>query len=607
MIEQLLQQLRRGIERSDPDRSLSEQGSAALVLLLLVWAHHKRAYAWSNLDLSPLQLINELREFASVHPVLEQFFIKEGVLDRIKPVSLTMALDTALQLAQEPGQLTHLVNVADLPRQLGVMFAFEPSLAVLIAKLVHPNTNERVYVPWDSTGQIGAALADLGAKVTVVNHVPSAIPLLLGLLYEGQWRVRQANPLHEAYGGRAADSDETYAAAAALLPVGMRIDLEDTTKFPSDVYPERTSSVAVLGIRQLLASTRGRIVVAVTNNVLFSPGAEYSLRADLVRTGQLRAVIGLPVGLLVNAAVYLNLLVIDPQGGNQYVTFINADSPRYRKSLSRTRAALVNLEELVQMTDGASLFPEVAHVSRLVSRDEMLENDVQLQVSRYVVSESILQLQKKLKKSPQRVLEDFFTLVRPPTLISDKGGDRSDEVEADDSLVAYEVGAADLPAYGYITRAGRKVRLDPKAKPSDQFLRAYDILLIVKGSVGKVGIVAPSPDLLENRRWVAGQSAMVLRVRDAERIDPRSFFMLLRSPIGQELLKGVVSGATIQLIQLKELRKLTVFMPEEHERARAAALLEEEARIEQQINELQSQQADLAKNLWLMDDLINFF
>jgi type I restriction enzyme M protein len=49
---------------------------------------------------------------------------------------------------------------------------------------------------------------------------------------------------------------------------------------------------------------------------------------------------------------------------------------------------------------------------------------------------------------------------------------------------------------------------------ADQFLRPYDIVLIIKGSVGKVGIVTtdvPEPQVPGG--WVAGQSAIVLRAK----------------------------------------------------------------------------------------------
>jgi hypothetical protein len=89
-------------------------------------------------------------------------------------------------------------------------------------------------------------------------------------------------------------------------------------------------------------------------------------------------------------------------------------------------------------------------------------------------------------------------------------------------------------------------------------------IVIVKGSVGKIGIVPPNVPEPGPGAWVAGQSAIVLRQRDNPQveIDPRVLLVQLRSPIGQELLTGIVSGASIPLIQLRELMRLPVPLPD---------------------------------------------
>ena len=140
--------------------------------------------------------------------------------------------------------------------------------------------------------------------------------------------------------------------------------------------------------------------------------------------------------------------------------------------------------------------------------------------------------------------------------------------------------------------------IDPKARADAQVLCPNDIVLIVKGSVGKVGIVSGDDEPEEACAWIAGQSAIVLRVREGSRIDPRALFMQLRSPLGQQLLKGIVSGATIPLIQLKELRKLPVILPDAVTQQRAIDALEAEAVLARQIHQLREEQAFQASSLW---------
>jgi type I restriction enzyme M protein len=165
-----------------------------------------------------------------------------------------------------------------------------------------------------------------------------------------------------------------------------------------------------------------------------------------------------------------------------------------------------------------------------------------------------------------------------------------------------EIGAAELPPLGYIRTAGRTVWVAPQVaeKNAEQFLRPLDIVLIIKGSVGKVGIVPhyvppPGPG-----GWVAGQSAIVLRVTPSSTVDPRTLALQLRSPFGQELLKGIVSGATIPLIQLRELTRLPVLVPDLETARRAGEALEEESRIQGEIDRLREAQAEAARDMWTL-------
>ena len=58
-----------------------------------------------------------------------------------------------------------------------------------------------------------------------------------------------------------------------------------------------------------------------------------------------------------------------------------------------------------------------------------------------------------------------------------------------------------------------------------QFLRPNDIVLMTKGNAGRVGIVGsevPKPGI---GGWIAGQSAVVLRVKSGNPIDAKGLFM----------------------------------------------------------------------------------
>jgi type I restriction enzyme M protein len=114
------------------------------------------------------------------------------------------------------------------------------------------------------------------------------------MLHRKQWRIEQVNPITDR--GTRERPDPPYDIAAAIPPLGQRIDMQWLDRAVPGRFPERTSSGTVLAVRQLLAVTRARIVIAVPNGLLFSSGAENSLREDLLRRGLLARGRGLARG-----------------------------------------------------------------------------------------------------------------------------------------------------------------------------------------------------------------------------------------------------------------------------------------------------------------------
>jgi type I restriction enzyme M protein len=568
--------------------------SAALILLLLVWLQRAGTSPSVGIDLSPQQLAKALEALAAEHPVLAQTFLDSGTLQQLTPVDLTRAVDLARQLFESADGQQSQIDFVALPALLDVDAACDPSLAILISRLLEPEPGDLVYVPWDATGQFSAALAALGARVVIETPAPPVIAMLIGMLHRDQWQIKQSNPILAHSKVDQTNPECMYNSAATFLPLGVRFDLQWLDQATPGRFPERTTSAAVLGLRQLLAVTKNRIVVAVQNKLLFSSGAEHSLRKDLLQRGLLRTVIAMPAGLLQATHLAFSVLVIDPRGGNDQVRFINADSQRFKASTSRNRSTLLNISDLVQMNADELDGPEIVSVARRL----LLKNDAQLQVNRYVLPENVARAQDFLASANTVELEDLVTLVRPPLISGNRDQADGGDLASAPTGPVFEIGASDLPEFAYISKPGRRITLNARDQTEAQFLQPHDIVLIVKGSVGKIGIVCANDQPEEPRLWIAGQSAIVLRARESARIDPRALFMQLRSPLGQELLKGIVTGATISLIQLRELKRLPVIALEPELERQAIDALEGEATVEGQIAVLRQEQAEYAKNLW---------
>jgi type I restriction enzyme M protein len=141
--------------------------------------------------------------------------------------------------------------------------------------------------------------------------------------------------------------------------------------------------------------------------------------------------------------------------------------------------------------------------------------------------------------------------------------------------------------------------LSPKvinSKEKKSFLCPGDIIIVVKGSAGKLAIVPdnvppPGPDA-----WVVNQSSLIMRPHYS--IDSRVLFMYLCSDVGEMLLKKIISGATVPLIQLQQLKDVEIIVPEPTEAASIIDTFEKQVQIQAQINNLQEKLQHLSKAHW---------
>lgn len=558
---------------------------AQLLLLILIWVR-REATSFQLMDQSPLRLVEQLNDFVASDEGLRDEF---RWLAKENAMHLAMAVDAAKELSGRENLLP-LPDLYELPEVLGMPFALQPGVVQLLVGLLEPTDGQRFYAPWDQTGQLAANLAKRGHRV-LLEHPESTIPSLMALGYSELIQVARKNPITGR--GLNLGNEADFDGAVSFLPMGMRIDQKQLDYVVStDRVKERTNSVAVLGIRQLLGCTLGRVVIAVQNNVLFSSGAEYNLRKELLLRGCLKAVIAMPAGLLDRTGLSFTILVLGPSGESQTVRFVNADSSRFKSAAGRTRSEMRNVDELLSLALGQADDSAVADVSV----QDILANDAQLQVSRYVIPQQAQQMRRMLASARTVALEEIAVFVRPPLVTGDR--DSSNDVAPGlmDGIQAAEVVTTDLPEFGFIGQPQKLVTLDAKANPDTQLLRPHDIVLMVKGSAGKMGQVPR--DLVAREQLVAGQSAIVIRVRDGSPIDARALYVQLRSPFGQELLRSIVSGASLPLIQLKELKRLQVIVPSLAEQTAAIEALEEEARLQEQIDALRERQARVSSTLW---------
>lgn len=455
-------------------------------------------------------------------------------------------------------------------------------IADLMVSLAECDPKNSVYVPWDSTAQYAARTAKAGCFTLVETPQHTSIPALVSLLTDSDFSICFGDPI-AAPSALQSGQLSKFDRVIAFPPFGVRYDPKVVDADLWGRFPERTNSAAVLAISHVLAQAKGLCVVAVPNSFLFSFGAEAACRQRLLQRGQLRAVIAIP-GVLPTTTQPFAVLVLDARGGNGSVRFVNGDNDQFRTSV-RTRANLTDVPALVAQVHS----DDKSAVARSVSIEEIASNEWNLQASRYLLDQTAEVLRQRLEEAESTMLREVAEIIRPLPVLRDGEG-----------LRVCEVGAADIPPYGYITSASRDVVVDEAGawRNERQFLKPFDVVLVVKGSAGKVGIVpadAPPPG---EGGWIAGQSSVVLRCHGKGHLDAHSLALQLRGPVGQELLKLITSGATIPLIQVRELQQMRLFAVDTDLANESRRAVEEEASIQQQIAALTERQRTIAAAFW---------
>ncbi|GAA0250863.1 N-6 DNA methylase [Rhodanobacter caeni] len=501
-----------------------------------------------------------------------------GIFERFSPVDIANALEHDRTMS----------------------FVAPQELAALMVSLTVSEGCSSIYCPWETAGRLVGAL--LQSPSTIYVEAPYAAPVsaLLSLFRHGATEIVITDPLRAPTALKSGRLRK-FGATLSLPPWNMQLadDVSDRDLYGR--FPIKKANGNGLSVQHIVAQTDGRAAVVVPNGFLFGLGRDRDVREDLLNKGLVEAVIALPPGLLQGTNISSALLLLNTQTRCQSVGLVDATQPHFAKVAGKGVVGLSHTEAIIAFCQSLSSGrPELGHhqldetMARTVSVSEILANDAVLQVDRYVMAQEQRAAQAALDALPTAALDDVVHSYSPVPN-KDRGVDSVDAIEV------YEVGAADLPSTGYIRHPEKKVTIQLNSRRpgySDEvFLRAHDLVLITKGSTGKIGIVPDNVPPPGPGGWIAGQSAAILRSRDP-RFDARGLGLWLRSEMGQQLLAGIKAGATVPLISLATLRKLMVpvLTPEWIGRAIDALRCEDE--IQHQIEALEQEQRGIASALW---------
>ena len=593
--------------------------AAILAFQLLAWAHLSAKGALdqddtlqASLEQGHGALVNALSRLAARSDLIGQAFNNAADVARHADAQVMAAAKSAKSLV-DAGVFDRFVPAdvaADLVPWVPGHETLSPQLVRLVGELAFAEDVGSVYCPWEFSGQfVGSLLWAKPSRIHVESLHRFPLPALMALFHsQGEITVEVADPLRSPVAVKAGQL-EKFQATIACPPMGLRVDPDVAARDLYARFPVPKATATGLMVQHIAAQTNGNAAIVVPNSFLFGPGTDREVREHLLRAKQVQAVIALPGGYLSNTNIPVAILVLNTQFACENVRFLDATQDYFRRVVSKSRSELVGESEIIDFcrsTDELDLLhpnwqerlgPDLAVK---VSVASVLENDAQLQVNRYVMSDDRRRFQESLAASPTTELGAIANVIAP---LANK--DR--EAFSGNSISVLEVGAADLPPTGYIQGASKELQIrlpkSTKAGGSDSiFLRPHDVVLITKGSAGKVGVVPADVPKPGPGGWIAGQSAVVLRVSDGH--DLRALAVLLRSDRGQELLASITSGASIQMISMSALKNLSVPILTPEVEARAVRALDRQAELQEMIDALRKEQNELTESLWadLLED-----
>ena len=445
-------------------------------------------------------------------------------------------------------------------------------LVDLMVKLSAPEPGCSVYCPFYGSAQLALKLAELSEAVFFESphEMECRTIALLDLLFTDRIKISVSDPIRQpgwVRDRKLMQFDYTVSAP----PFGIRYEPE-VFNDPYYRFPPKCLYGDVLHMDHVLAQTKRRAVILVPEGFLFrTAGEERNSKEVVIRQGLLRTVIRLPAGLFAPyTGVAAALLVFEKVGEvkedrdrtQSSVVFIDASSDNFVQSQgsgrSGTRTKLIKIEEIVALAHGR----EKGSHSSIATIDELADNDFNLSVDRYVLSDEDQFIRRTLQVHQPIELEAMADLHRPQAVgTNDKGPFRSFK----------EVGIGDIQNSGMIGYPSKVVEVSERhlSRVQKQRLQPGDILISIKGRIGAIGMLAlslPEGNIYEPTDWIAGQSFVIARLRNGSPIKhPVVLFRYLSSPLGQKLLQSLGHGLTVPMIQMGDVRRLPVIVPKEKE------------------------------------------
>jgi type I restriction enzyme M protein len=291
-----------------------------------------------------------------------------------------------------------IAQFADSAGKKGGEFYTPRAVVRLMVRLLKPEADMRIYDPCCGSG--GMLLL---SKAYVQEHGDGKIRLYGQDNNGGVWSICKMNMiLHDVPDAEIANEDTLFSPQHIEDGQLMRFDrvisnppfsqnyssdgMPFSDRFRYGSCPENGKKADLMFAQHMLAVLRdgGRMATVMPHGVLFRGSAEQTIRTGFLDDDLLEAVIGLPSNLFYGTGIPACILVMRTKGAKPTerrgkVLFINADA-EYYAGRAQNYLRPEHIEKIVQTFDS---FAEVDGYSVIVTREELAQNDDNLNIRRY--------------------------------------------------------------------------------------------------------------------------------------------------------------------------------------------------------------------------------
>lgn len=284
---------------------------------------------------------------------------------------------------------------------------FTPSeVSELLARLVKPQENDRIYDPTCGSGSL---------LIKAFNKVPNGKAQIYGQERNGQthslcrmnmflhkiddarieWGDTLSNPKHlendklmkfQVVVANPPFSLDKWASGFAGEGDSKDFDMTEASdpykRFSWGVPPKSKGDYAFVLHMLHSLSEGGRMGVVLPHGVLFRGASEGKIRQQIIEMHLLDAVIGLPANLFFGTGIPACILIFKQNRNRDDILFIDASGDDcYEKGKNQNK---LREEDIQRITDAYEKYESIEKFAYLASKKEIRENDYNLNIPRYV-------------------------------------------------------------------------------------------------------------------------------------------------------------------------------------------------------------------------------